>query len=57
LFPAYDPADQQSEDRAIRVAGAMQLTAEDALRAFTDMINTLEIKGFLPLLTDDFQSV
>lgn len=32
----------------------MQLTAEDALRAFATMINTLEIKHFLPLLTDDF---
>jgi hypothetical protein len=32
----------------------MRLTAEDALRAFETMINTLEIKHFLPLLTDDF---
>lgn len=32
----------------------MRLTAEDALRAFAHMINTLEIKHFLPLLTDDF---
>jgi len=32
----------------------MVLTAEDALRAFETMINTLEIKHFLPLLTDDF---
>jgi hypothetical protein len=32
----------------------MGLTAEDALRAFASMINSLEIKHFLPLLTDDF---
>jgi hypothetical protein len=32
----------------------MQLTVEHALEAFATMINTLEIKHFLPLLTDDF---
>jgi hypothetical protein len=32
----------------------MRLTAEDALRAFAEMINTLEIGHFLPLLANDF---
>jgi hypothetical protein len=34
--------------------GVMGLTEEDILRAFADMINTLEIKHFLPLLDNDF---
>ncbi|WP_311030582.1 hypothetical protein [Mesorhizobium koreense] len=32
----------------------MRLTAEDALQAYAEMINTLQISHFLPLLADDF---
>jgi hypothetical protein len=34
--------------------GVMGLTEEDTLRAFADMINTLEVKYFLPLLAEEF---